>query len=92
MRTSQSTGVAPYGAWPIMPKLNSIPPEHHGPLMAMSRNLTTWLRYTKSTPVFLSVAPQTFPPILGIMTTLTFSFSRVTVFQALGSDFGELPS
>ena len=44
VRTHQSTGVALDGAWPMMPKLNSMPPESQGPRMAMSRNFSTRLQ------------------------------------------------
>ena len=44
VRVHQSTGVAVVGEWPMMPKLNSMPPEHQGPRIAMLRNLTAWLK------------------------------------------------
>ena len=44
VRTAQSTGADVYGSWPILPKLNSMPPDVHGPRMEMSRNLATWLK------------------------------------------------
>ena len=41
-RVNQSIGVEVDGEWPMMPKLNSMPPESHGPRRAMSRNFITW--------------------------------------------------